>query len=451
MSDNSTKANLIAKTLFIAGGIILFIVLVIFIFRIVPIAISNIKSFGTTIGSSITNKISDEKIKISVKNDTVLSNNPVIVSFEYEPKTAGKYFISYECENNLLFNIQSKEGPKQIICATPLNIGDTINTISLTPLLTTSNDFVDAKITIEYKDPEDKVLAFGTKIITVKNKDTIAETPSKENPFEVNGSLSGSTITSQPVTPTKTVQTTSTYSKPTRDLALAYIAQTQRDSSFVIHAYNYGNTTINSWVFSYTDAENPSKTVLSPVQASLKPGQGLAVTVQFDGQRNSRQSIQVILDPYNSISESSESNNSGTTIITGDSSNSNDSYDSNDDADLIITSMEVGRISGSRFVEDDEVDENDTAAIKFIVKNQGGESTGSWKFEINNLPYDNDDTYHSKSYSSLKPGQSIEIISEFEGIDEGQYSMKVEVDSDDDVDEEKENNNTESETLEVNN
>ena len=233
-----------------------------------------------------------------------------------------------------------------------------------------------------------------------------------------------------------------------------YLGAIDSQSTFVIHVYNYGNTATGPWEFSYTDAENPSRTVLSPLQGSLGAGQGLAVTVRFDGQDNSKQTVAITLDPSNKISETSESNNTGSVVITGDSSDSNNSdnsYDSKDDADLIITSMEVGRISGNRFSEDDEIDEDDTAAVRFVVKNQGGESTGSWRFEIDNLPYDNDDMYRSKSYSSLKPGQSIEVVADFDQIDRGRYSIKVEVDSDDDVDEEKENNNTKSKTLEVNN
>ena len=107
-------------------------------------------------------------------------------------------------------------------------------------------------------------------------------------------------------------------------------------------------------------------------------------------------------------------------------------------------------MSGSRFIEDDEINSDDTAAVRFVVKNQGGESTGSWKFEITNLPYDgSDDSYKSKSYSSLKPGQSLEVVAEFDGIDDGDYTLRLEVDSEDDVDEENERNNTESESIEV--
>lgn len=457
MSDTSTKANLIAKTLFIAGGIILFIVLAIFILRMIPVALSNITNIGSSITSGLKKSISGEKIVLATDSDTAEAQVPITVSFEYTPgEQLGQYFVSYDCVENLFFDIESKDGPKRIICDTPLKLGSNLNAISLIPLFSEQEDFADTKITILYKDENGNTLATGSKTLTVTDK-TLQTADVVDNPFDANGTLSGSTVSTKPITQSKPVVQNSpsptNYTNLTQDLALTYVGSVDSNSTFLIHVYNYGNTNSGPWEFSYTDTENPSSTKLSPLQASLAPGQGLAVTVRFDGQKNKKQSISVTIDPSNKLKETNESNNTGSVEITGNSSGSNtsDSYNSKDDADLLITSMDVGRISGSRFIEDDEIDENDTAAVRFVVKNQGGESTGSWKFKIDNLPYNNDDTYTSKSYASLRPGQSIEIIADFDQIDEGRYSIKIEVDSQDNVDEEKENNNTESETLEVNN
>lgn len=459
MADNSTKANFIAKTLFIIGGIILFIVLVLFIFRIVPIVVSNVSSFGKNIFSGMTKKTTYDEIQVSTNNDTVNIESPVIVSFEYEPKNiTGEYFVSYNCIEGVLFDIQSKDGPKRIICNTPLKLGNNISSISLTPQFTKSNSFADSIITISYRDTKNNIIASGSKTITIKG-DEDAAVAQGDNPYAINGSLSGSTVTTTVVAPTPTTTTNTTtptynpiYTNPTKDLAITYIAPTNYDSSFVMHVYNYGNTPTGPWEFSYTDAENPSRTVISPIQASLAGGQGLAITVRFDGQYNSNQTVFVQADPYNKITETNESNNASSVVIYGGSSNynsNNNYYNSNDDADLVITDIEVGRISGNRFVQDSEIDEDDTSGVLFVVTNEGGESTGSWRFEITNLPYDNNDEYRSKTYSSLRPGESVEIITEFDGIDNGRYSIRVEVDSDDDVDEERENNNVESKTLTV--
>jgi len=459
MADNTTKTNLIAKVLFIAGGIILFILLAVFILRLVPVAISNIANVGTSIKTGITKTLTGgEEIIISTNTPEAEVGKPLIVNFVYSPTEPGQYYVSYSCFDGLFYDIQSSNGAKRLICNTPFKLGDNLDAISLIPIVTKKNILIDSTITIEYKDSESNPVAKGTKIITIKSEGGSASaTSTDENQFNANNSLSGSKITTSSVTP-KTTTTTGTiksYVSKNKDLAITEAYRIDDQSAFVFHVYNLGNTSTGPWDFAYTDAENPSKTISSPVQASLAGGQGLAVTVRFDGQDNSNQVIALAIDPYNQINESNESNNSGSVTITGDRSGNNNSgngsYDSNDDADLVITRMEVGRLSGNRFVSDDEIEDNDTAAVRFIVKNQGGESTGSWRFQIDNLPYDRDDKYESKSYSSLRPGQSIEVVADFDGIDDGRYSIKVEVDSDDDVDEENERNNTESETLEVDN
>ncbi len=461
MADNSTKANLIAKILFIMGGIILFIVLVVFIFRLVPVAISNIANIGSSITSGVRNLIpgSEETIEVTTDTDSIDVETPIIVTFEYIPQVTGQYFVSYDCIDGLFMDIQSSNGAKRIICNTPFRLGTNVSSISLVPIFTKSNAFADSIIKIEYKDAQNNTVAYGTKTITIQDEEgSVAATSTASNPFETKGNLSGSTVTStvikKPVTSTSVTPTYTSYTKPTRDLVVTQVSGSS-NSTFTINVYNYGNTSTGPWEFSYTDAENPSRTILSPVQASLGAGQGMAVTVRFDGQDNSSQTIKINVDPSNRISETNESNNSGSTVIFGNSSNRNDDnneYNSNDDADLVITNMEVGRMSGNRFSEDDEISDDDTAAVRFVVKNEGGESTGSWKFELTNLPYDSsNDTYRSKSYSSLRPGESLEVVVEFDGIDEGRYSIRTEVDSEDDVDEERENNNTRSKTLEVNN
>ena len=136
----------------------------------------------------------------------------------------------------------------------------------------------------------------------------------------------------------------------------------------------------------------------------------------------------------------------------GGVSNNNNNYNSNDNADFVIDDLEVGYLRGSRFYDDDEADEGDDVAIRFIVRNEGGESTNDWRFEVKDTPYDDSDNdYRSGRYNRLRPGEEIEIIVEFENVDEGRYDIEVEVDSEDDTDEESENNNDDSVELDVDN
>lgn len=220
------------------------------------------------------------------------------------------------------------------------------------------------------------------------------------------------------------------------------------NSSFNFIVRNIGGQPTGNWLFTYTDAINPERIIYSPLQISLGSGQGLLITVQFDGQKNSSEFIQINIDPTHSVSESNEWNNSSSVLITG-SNYGHDRYDRYNDADFVIDNLEVGRITNSRFIRDDEIDENDDVAIRFIVRNQGGETTDDWKFEVKNTPYDTNQTFKSKRQEPLKPGETREIIVEFENPDEGRYNVKVEIDSEDDTNEENERNNTKSKRLEV--
>ena len=131
--------------------------------------------------------------------------------------------------------------------------------------------------------------------------------------------------------------------------------------------------------------------------------------------------------------------------MTGSGSGSSSS--GNDDANLEIDDLESGRLEGRRFYEDDEIDEDDEAAVRFVVENTGDEETGSWRYEVT-LPGDD---YRSGRQDSLEPGESQEIIVGFDELDEGTYTIKVEIDSDDDVDEENERDNDDSVRLRVDN
>jgi hypothetical protein len=455
MADITQKTNFAARTLFIVSGFILFIVLIVFIFKLVPILVSGI---GGAFSSS---SKSNDAITITTTPETAVHQTPLVISFTHSPTQAGQYFISYTCVDGLFFDIQSTNGPQRIVCDTPFKLGGNVSQISLIPLITGSQSFVDTTFTVEYKGQDNKTIDSGKKIISITStKDSQSTTAvGEKNPYNISGSLAGSSVTTTPVQNTQSTQSTRpiTSTQPStpasRDLVVTYIAAIPNQSAFVMHVYNYGNNSTGPWEFSYTDAENPSRTILSPIQATLGAGQGIAVNVRFDGQVNSSQTITIVLNPNKTINESNFTNNSSSVIITGrkTSSNTTTDYDFEGDADLVISSIKVGRMSGNRFIEDNSINDGDTAAIVFIAQNTGGKSTGSWRFEVQDIPYSSgNQTYRSSKQSSLRPGEYKEIIVKFDNADEGNYNIKVEVDSDDDVDEERENNNRRSKELDIN-
>lgn len=457
MAEKSSALSTITKIIFIGGAILLFILLVIWVIKWVPKAINGVAN----IGDSVTNSIrGGEEINLSLNKQEISTGEQFIVTWDYAKSKPGEYYIKYSCEDSLIFDIVSSNGNKRIICNTPFKLGENINGVSLIPTLTKKNIFVDSKIELTYKDFENKdEIAFGQTTATIKNVDG-SETTS--NPYSAN--LAGSTVTSSPASESPSINTTNTSSvSPSyygkADLKIESILSIG-DSAFSFTVYNRGTNYSGNWYFTYTDAENPNNVQVSPIQRSLGPNEGVFNTVRFDGQRFNPQNVTVKIDPYNSVLESNEFNNTSSVLIYGNTNyrynddyywNDDDYYYNGDDADLIIEDFEVGRISGGRFYEDDDIDESDEAAVRLVVRNDGGESTGEWRFEITNTPYDDDDDYRSSRIRSLRPGEEETYIIRFDNPDEGSYYIKVELDSDDDVDEEKENNNTKSERLTVRN
>ena len=412
------------------------IVVIILAFAVVKILPKVFSGFAN-VGSAIKSPFQDKTIDLTVNNNDLKSGETTAVFWDYETADEGSYEIRYSCVDNLQVSADfaDSEGSKRIICNTSYKVPSNINSLEITPTLTKTNVLIDLPLYIKYTDESGKVLADGnTKISVTNRKDAnLASTATIIK-----------TETVAPVTTTKPV-TTTVYVPRFPDLAISNLVVIENGIvSFTVS--NVGNGASGMWYFAYTTPDK--ETSLSPAQVSLNAGDAVRFTLRFNGMRTGDVKIQI--DPANLIGETNESNNVITARVAGTvvDDNNDDDYNSNDDADLEIVSFEVGRMNGSSFREDDSIDENDDAAVRFVVKNVGGESTGTWKYEIENTPDDGDD-YESRTQASLQPGQSVTITVEFNNPDIGTYKMNLVVDSDDDVDEEEEDNNDESETLEV--
>jgi hypothetical protein len=374
MAEKSSILGTITKIIFIGGAIVLFALLAILIIRWVPKALNGVANIGSSFSSTIRG---GETIDVNINQQEINSGESFVISFDHSPTVPGEYYLTYSCEDSLIFDIQSTNGLKRILCNAPFKLGQNIEIISLVPTLGKKNVFVDSNIKINYKDFENNdEVAYGESMITIKNTDG---SNTASNPFDAN--FAGSTVTSAPVDDSTTTQTPKIGGNTVApdyygnaDLTITNIARTQGDSALSFTVYNYGTKPTGNWYFSYTDAENPSRTLTSPIQPSLNPGQGLLTQIRFDSQRYDNQVVTIYLDSTNSVYESNESNNRSSVTIDGRNSSYRYNYDDDDDADLVIEDLEVGRMSGSRFTEDDEIDEDDDAAVRFTVRNRGGES-----------------------------------------------------------------------------
>jgi subtilase family serine protease len=440
MTETNTKKGFFIKILFIIGIIVLIFIFAYALFKIVPKVFSGFAA----VGEFITSPLTSNSLKVSSNQTNLNSGDKFILNWKYTPKKAGDYNISYNCQEDLTLQINSIEGPKTLLCNTKYNLKNT-NSAELTVNLKKQNIFVDLPIKIEYLDSDNKnVIASGSIDLNVKN-----ETSNANNTIIVSESISNNTSNNTGAGNSNTNQvSTSNYYGPA-DLAVTN-AYALNDNTITFTVTNIGGQASGVWYFDYVSPNRGTES--SPLQVSLSSGQGIRFTLNLNS-NTGRGNLAILVDPKNTIYENNKLNNVATIYVNGNNNSyyyNDNSYNRNHRADLEIKDFEVGRISNSgRFTEDDEINESEDAAVRFTVKNIGGESTGSWRYEITNLPYDNDDSEESNLQSSLRPGESREIIVGFRNPDKGTYNIKVKVDSDNDIREESESNNTESARLEV--
>jgi uncharacterized cupredoxin-like copper-binding protein len=134
-------------------------------------------------------------------------------------------------------------------------------------------------------------------------------------------------------------------------------------------------------------------------------------------------------------------------IYVDDNGNNNN----NEDVDLSVEILAVGKINSSgNFVEDDNIEEGDDAAVRFRVENEGDEDSGSWDYEVDLTPSFSGDTYEDSNMSSLDPGESITITVEFDNVeDTGTNRFRVEVDPGDDIGDDERDNNDDTMSIDV--
>lgn len=444
------KENVV-KILFVIGIIIVLVILAFAIIKFVPKIFSSLGSIGT----NITQTVLPDKITVKASDESPATKVPVAISWEYKPEKAGEFSISHNCVDDFSLTVQTVRGNTRLICDRALVLGSDIKTIQVIPEVSKKDSFVDAVVTIAYfEEGATEAKASGTATLTVRNSD--------------NGDgTDDAVIISEPKTDTNTskddtkkVTTTPSYVAPApyipsgpADLAIVSITGLPNQSAFQFTVTNIGGRASGNWYFTYTTPANPSETLTSPLQQSLSYGESLIITVRYGYQNVSRATVTVYVDPQNLISESSNSNNVATVSVTGstgssnnnDNDNDDDFSSSGDDPDLEIRNLEVGYMDGSRFVEDDTIDSNDDAAIRFDVYNRGDDDSGRFEYEV-----DTSDDVITKTVSSLDEGDHRTITVEFDiDNDSDDLDIEVELDPDDDIDEENENNNSDDIRLEV--
>jgi hypothetical protein len=433
--------NIALRILFIIAIIAVIFILAFAIIKFIPMLFSGFASVGNVISSPF----KSTEVIVSVNNSSLVDEDRFQLGWDYKTDKPGTFYLNYKCTEALkIYAIEQDGGQKTILCNTQYPLPQNTKKIELIVVYTKANSFVDLPLEVSFiENSNNNIIARGETTITVQ--DSINPTPI--------GTIAGATISAGQITTdtspsTGTTVPTQTYSNISADLAIINADPiNDLDVQFVVR--NIGGKNTGNWIFSYSTPGEGTEN--SPLQPNLRPGDTIKYTLKFDS-GTPKGKTNIILDPYNNIIENSKTNNRATVDIKGDGNayNGDDDYDRGARADLQIDNFKVGRMSGSKFVEDNEIEEYDDAAIQFVVANRGGEKTGRWKFEVTNLPYDNnDERYESRYQDSLDPGESVLITVEFENPDAGSYMIRLDVDSNNDVKEERENNNTASKRLRV--
>lgn len=459
--ENNKKdlRGIILRALFIISVVIILIILAVAVIRILPKVFSSL----TNVVSMVKSPFQSNDIEVSVNNFDLESGENFLMSWEYEPQVSGFYTVNYDCSVDAEVTVHG-QNDQVLICNAPYPVGDTTSVdVSVVPGEGTG--FVDVPFTVSYIAGADEATeASGSLEVNIKGDMTsVTSGGSYNEAYQNQTSDNNANIVSEPVSNTSGSGTTyaqySTQPTSPADLAISNVLNYGNQVSFTVS--NIGGRSSGVWLFTYQTSGG--RLHASPLQLSLRPGEAIRYTLTFN--TGSRENVTIVVDPYNTVIESSEYNNIGYGTVSGDYYGSYygnyyyyNNYDDryyygSDDADLEIRNLEVGYLSGNRFREDSTIDENDEAAVRFEVRNNGDRPTGTWRYEITNLPYDNnrDDEYRSGRQPSLRPGEIIEIVVSFDNIDEGSYNIKVELDPDDDIDEERESNNDETARLRVTN
>lgn len=434
--------RIVAKILFVIGVIIILTLLIFLIIRFVPVIFNSLAN----VGSSITNTIKNDKtLMVSVNDWDIEDNENFLVSWNnHAPQNPGSYFISYGCADHSTISLVSETATRKLICNTPYELTKGTKSVELLANYTDDNTFADIPVIISFtednKSGSEKV---GEVIVTLK-KDGSTEPKESNTPT---GDLANAVIDGSPIE-----TSVSTVAGPA-DLAILNLYALPGKSSIQFTVRNLGGKSTGPWNFSYTTPTRSKEIIHSPTQPSLAPGAGILYTITFSEQDRYEEGVAIVIDSFKTVYELNKSNNAAALVVTGrgTGSTSGGNYNSNHDADFKIEDLEVGYLSGNRFIKDDRMNEGNDIAIRFTVRNIGGDDTNSWRFEARDIPYNNSNSFRSKRQDYLKPGESTEIIVEFENVDEGNYRIRVEVDSDDNTNEEKESNNVSRVNLNIRN
>lgn len=392
-------------------GFIIAIALIIFIISSIVLVIKIVPDTFSLVASTFQSVTSDEDTSspaISLDKTSISSGDSIKFSWS-ELNQNSKYSLIFFCSDS---SVSMRAYGRDFSCGDYIEIDN--NDSSENILFSTEKENGEVTIVFESENEDGDIKSIQEVVVNISNDNF--------DDVEV----------------TTTTTNTTTISN-TRDLYVRILGSGDNFVQFEVR--NQGNLSTGLWQFrAIIPTVNVSDRIfISNIQPSLVGGTGIVYTMTFNNTEDGTFVVQV--DPNNNVSETNESNNQASVRISGDNNN----LSSGDDADFDIDLLGYGRMSGNRFIETRNIDQNDELAIQFRVRNVGGETTDDWRFEVDSEDPDGDDSldFRSRRYAELAPGEYRDIVISFDNLpDDGEYELRIEVDPDKDTNEETRSNNS---------
>lgn len=466
-TNQSPMKALLTKALFVVGIIFLIVVIGFALLFIVPRIVSGIGGAASAL-TSIFRGAAGDGIAVTTSASRVKTEEEFTISWDdAESVPTTSYAISFSCVENTVVRIDGKRAQ----CEKNIDVSFAENDVDV-EIENSKTDSVSevtfkiaaveageetrsGKTVVAVTNGTPSIIPDETDILPNGSNDDEPSTESNDNVSKPStGSTGGATI--KPVAGKPNLYISRAVTGTWIEGVVMPSSRIEEDEIGGVEftVINDGGTATGPWTFTYTEPTARGDVRNAGTQPSIPAGGSLTYTIKLPSYAEGMKSTTITLDTSNSVAERNEYDNSRTEILLFDaesndqSSGGTGSYNRNDDANLTVEILGTGRLDGRRFVETDNVDANDELAVRFKIKNDGGESTGSWRFTVE-LSGDDDQDYKSARQPSLAPGQSAEYTLAFDGIDRdaNHVTFKVTADSDDDVDEEDERDNDESERV----
>lgn len=325
MNNSQSGQGAVSNILAVAGFIILIAIIVWGAFHFLNLASSGFSSF---LSRSDANAIT-----LTLSSEEVSSGQPLDVAWDYSPaEGSGNYTLLYQCRDGFLFRAINTAGVVSAVpCGDPYTVGDSSTKgVRLIPTLSASTS-VDVPFTVIFMLAGTSTGSTTTEAAThPQGNATVTVKPQAEDTATT---VTPPTTTTPPTqTPPASTGTVVPAGKP--DLAVRIIAigvidmytnqfvnrmpTSQNDIAAVkFDIANNGTGSSGAWYFTAQLPTTPAAPYTSPQQRSLAPGDHIENVLRFNQMASGGGTFSVSVDPYNSVSETNESNNYATQWVSG--------------------------------------------------------------------------------------------------------------------------------------